>query len=251
MKTVGITGSMGAGKSTACETFAAMGVPIFEADQVVKNLYDTNPDLMIEMIKSFGADIYTGTKLNRKKLGGIIFNDSEKLVRVNKIITPFLKVELDDFCNIQDKIGTAPFVIMEAAIVYELGSQSHYDAVIYVTAPESVRIERIRERDNLSYDEIGARLRHFMPEEKKIVQADFVIDTFRPQVSLAEQCWEIYMGIKEERYPFMKASRWMFDGMNSNTLKDVKNHLANLKQYENAAQLRDMIRDIERDIKEK
>ena len=146
MKRIAITGSMGAGKSTACKTFQAMGIPVFEADQVVKNLYDTNPDLMIKMIKSFGADIYEGTKLNRKKLGKMIFSDSEKLVRVNKIISPFLKIELDEFCNIQDKIGNVPFIVMEAAIVYELGSQSHYDAVIYVTAPESVRIERIKER---------------------------------------------------------------------------------------------------------
>lgn len=188
---VGITGGMGAGKSTVCMIFQAMGIPIFDSDSAVKQLYESNEDLKREVIQNFGELTYRedGT-LDRQYLANIIFNDSEQLYRITKIVNPYVSEAFDRFCEINQD---APFIIAEAAIIYEVGIQDRYDKVIYVHAPEDIRIKRIKERDKMPISSIRARLQHFMPDEEKIPLADYVIHTYlNGGKSVSDQVFEIF-----------------------------------------------------------
>jgi len=162
--TVGITGGIGSGKSTICNIFRLLGAPVFVADVVAKELTNTSPEIKSGLIDLFGSDIYTpnGT-INRKKLAGIIFNDKIQLQKVNELIHPVVRAEFLKWAQQQD----APYVIHEAAILFESGFYKMMDFTILVSAPEEMRIERVSLRDGSSAEEVKERMSKQWNDEQK------------------------------------------------------------------------------------
>lgn len=171
---VGITGGIGSGKSTICTVFKVLGAPVFEADAEAKRLMDTNEVIKTGLIDLFGEDIYTqnGT-LDRKRLAGIIFNDKLKLEKVNALVHP---VVLSEFLNWAEK-QNVPYVIHEAAILFESGFYKMMDYTILVTAPVDERINRVTKRDNVNLEQVKERMNKQWTDEQKKPLADVEFTT--------------------------------------------------------------------------
>jgi dephospho-CoA kinase len=162
--TVGITGGIGSGKSTVCKIFRLLGVPVFEADKVAKELINSNSEIKKELINLFGTDIYMANGLiNRKKLAGIIFNDDIQLEKINKLIHPIVREEFLKW----EKQQKAKYVIHEAAILFESGFYKLMDFTILVSTPKNERIKRVTKRDNISEKLVLERMAKQWSDEKK------------------------------------------------------------------------------------
>lgn len=174
MLTVGITGGIGSGKSTVCKVFRVLGVPVFQADIVARNLQNEDPQIKSSLKELFGPDIYDNNGvLNRKRLAEIIFNDKLLLEKVNNLIHPAVHLEFEKWKNLYSNI---PYVLYEAAIMFETGSYHGFDYIIMVMTDEKERIERVMKRDNVSEEAIKRRMLNQMADSQKIKLADFVIE---------------------------------------------------------------------------
>ncbi len=173
MLKVGITGGIGSGKSTICRIFEMLGVPVFQADQEAKHLMDTDPELRGKIRSIFGDDIYLSNQaLDRKKLAAIVFNQPHLLQQLNELVHPAVREYFSGWCQTQ----TAPYVLHEAAILFESGLAKLMDVNVLVTAPEDIRIARVVARDKVSGEEVKARIRNQMPEDEKRNLADYIIE---------------------------------------------------------------------------
>jgi dephospho-CoA kinase len=171
MLKVGITGGIGSGKSTVTKIFSSLGVPVYFADDAAKRLMNEDPEIQLQLMKAFGADTYMEGVLNRKYLSSIVFNDPVKLELLNSIVHP---VTIHDAAVWMSK-QTAPYVIKEAALIFESGSQDMLDHVIGVYAPESLRIYRVMKRDGVTREDVKARMRKQIEETVKMRLCDTVI----------------------------------------------------------------------------
>lgn len=162
---VGITGGIGSGKSTICKVFEKLGTPVFEADPVAKRLIDTDPEIRKGLIDLFGPDIYTANEgIDRKKLAKKIFNDEIQLEKVNALVHPAVRAAFLKWAELQD----VPYVVHEAAILFESGFYKMMDYSILVTAPEEDRIKRVTMRDGSSREQVIERMnRQWSDEEKR------------------------------------------------------------------------------------
>ncbi len=166
---VGITGGIGSGKSTVCRIFKMLGVPVFEADIVAKELLNSNNKIKEGLVRLFGEGIYIpGSGVNRKKLAEIIFNDDIQLSKVNELIHPEVKNEFQRWLKKQN----TRYIIHEAAIMFESGFYKMMDFTILVTAPEAERIERVSKRDNTKRELVKARIERQWTDTEKIAFAN-------------------------------------------------------------------------------
>lgn len=162
---IGITGGIGSGKSTVCELFKILGIPVFEADLASKKLINTNSEIKNGLIQLFGSKIYNTDKtINRKMLANLIFNDNLLLEQVNELIHPVVRTE---YLNWLKQQNTA-YIIHEAAILFESGFYKMMDYTILVTAPEEIRIERVIKRDNALPEIVRRRMEKQWPDEEKL-----------------------------------------------------------------------------------
>ena len=169
---IGITGGIGSGKSLVCSIFRVMGIPVFEADQVAKALYDSSEEIRGELIRMFGKRLYSsGGLLNRQMLASIIFNDKDSLGKVNSLVHPFVRKAFEEWYRLQD----SHYVLHEAAILFESGFYKLMDANILVTAPAELRIRRVMERDGISREKVLSRMQNQGSEEEYREMADFII----------------------------------------------------------------------------
>lgn len=172
MLKIGITGGIGSGKSTVAEMFAVLGIPIYQADTAARRLMNTDPELKADIRKHFGDAAYTAEgQLNRKYLGNIVFNNPDKLALLNELTHPATIRDSEEWAASQ----TAPYIIKEAAILFESGSNHYLDAVIGVSAPKALRIQRVMERDHITQNEVLARMRRQIDEDIKMRLSDHVI----------------------------------------------------------------------------
>ncbi|MDR3180875.1 MAG: dephospho-CoA kinase [Prevotellaceae bacterium] len=171
MVTVGLSGGMGSGKTVVSRIFHALGVPVFYADAVTKELYDTHEELRQTLTGLLGESIYQNGCLQRKRMASLIFSDENLLQKVNALIHPLV---LQRFCQWAQQQQT-PYVVQEAAILFESGANEKMNYTIAVTAPEALRIARIMQRDNLTEQEIKDRLQWQWPDEKRNAKAGFII----------------------------------------------------------------------------
>ncbi|MCM5662782.1 dephospho-CoA kinase [Galbibacter mesophilus] len=172
MFVVGLTGGIGSGKSTVAKFFEEMGVPVFIADAEGKKLMANNESVK-EAVKSFlGNEAYQADgKPNTAYIAGIVFKDKNKLQQLNSIIHPAVATSFKSWKEQQ----TAPYVLKEAAILFESGSFKDCDYIVTVSAPEKLRIERVLTRDNTAKEAVEERMKNQWPEEEKIKQSDYVI----------------------------------------------------------------------------
>jgi dephospho-CoA kinase len=171
MLKVGLTGGIGSGKTTVAKIFELLNVPVYYADEASKRLYHTDKHLISEIKKYFGEDVYTNDILNRSKLASIVFNNPSKLDLLNELVHPPTLRDAEEWMKRQ----TAPYVIKEAALLFESGSASGLDYVVGVQAPSHYRIKRAMERDGLKREEVLGRMNRQIDEDIKLRLCDFVI----------------------------------------------------------------------------
>ena len=171
MLKVGITGGIGSGKSMVCEVFKALGVPVFNADNTARYLMENDETLIHGVRKLFGDEAYTEGKLDRKKLSSIVFLEPEKLKKLNALVHPAAIIYSKRWMNNQ----TAPYVLKEAAIFFETGSNKEMNAMIGVSSPKELRIQRAMYRSSLTRERVLSIMSQQMSEEEKMGLCDFVI----------------------------------------------------------------------------
>jgi dephospho-CoA kinase len=170
---IGITGGIGSGKSLVCKIFQCLGVPVYDADSRAKALMTTDGILIEQIKKEFGNLAYhTDGTLNRKHIGEAAFGDPEKLKKLDAMVHPRVAANYAQWVDEQ----TTPYVIKEAALLFEAGSYKNLDKIIVVSAPEQLRVKRVVVRDpqrseQMVKDIIGNQ----MPDAEKISRADFVV----------------------------------------------------------------------------
>jgi len=169
---VGITGGIGSGKSTICHFFRTLGIPVFEADTEAKKLINSSEAIKNQLIAEFGSDIYLPNQLiDRKKLAGLIFNSPTLLEKVNRIIHPEVRIYFNKWVELQK----SPYIIHEAAIMFESGFYQMMDYTILVTAPEAERIARVMKRENSTEESVKARIEKQWTDEQKMELASFIV----------------------------------------------------------------------------
>ena len=150
MKTIGLTGGIGSGKSVILKVFASLGVPCYQSDTRAKKLMQEDEELVGNIKEMFGDDIYNGQELNRSQLAELVFSDKKKLEGLNALVHPAVKKDFNFFFKQQK----APYIIKEAAILFETGIYKNCDLVILICAPKEDRIVRVMHRDGLNRSEV-------------------------------------------------------------------------------------------------
>jgi dephospho-CoA kinase len=171
MKVIGLTGGMGSGKTTVANFFKELGIPVYIADDEAKTLMNTSAEVKSKIIGLLGEKAYPDGILDRKYVAAQVFNSAEKLEKLNSIVHPAVATDFENWKNSQN----SPYVIYEAAILFEKGGHKKCDAVILVTAPYEERIKRLKSRDKSSEEDIEARMKHQWSDSKKRNLANFEI----------------------------------------------------------------------------
>ena len=189
----GLTGGMGVGKSSAAKAFNKMGVHIFDADKEAKKLLDSSVIIQNDLMAEFGSDILDKSgKIDRTKLAKISFQDEYHQSNLNSIIHPHIFDKIDsEFEKISSK-NKAAFFMVDGALIYESGLNTHLDYVIVVTSKLLIRMERALKRGRLTREDILRRVDLQWPCETKVRMADFVIHNNTTEKKLTSQVKEIY-----------------------------------------------------------
>ena len=182
MLKIGLTGGMGSGKTIVSRIFSVLGVPVFYADDAAKTVMNEDAELKQKIMSLFGADAYMEDQLNRKYISSIVFNDPFKLEQLNALVHPVTIAAADKWMQQQ----TAPYVIKEAALMFEAGAAAHLDYVIGVFAPQSMRIQRAMQRDGITREEALARINNQVDDNIKMKLCDFVIVNDEQQSVLSQ-----------------------------------------------------------------
>lgn len=171
---IGITGGIGSGKSLICKIFHCLGIPVYDADSHAKELMTTDGILLSKIKKEFGElSFNTDGSLNRNYLSSAVFNDVEKLKKLNSLVHPRVG---EDYSRWVEQKRTYPYVLKEAALLFEASSNQFLDKVIVVYAPVTLRIQRVLKRDpHRTEDQVRAIVENQLPEEEKMKRADFIL----------------------------------------------------------------------------
>jgi len=183
MKVIGITGGIGSGKTMICSVFKTLGIPVFNADVVAKELYDERPELVIQIQNHFGSDLVFDGKLNKQKLAELVFSDNKKLQILNSLVHPLVGEAFQTW----QKKQRALYIIREAAIMIESKSYLDCDLLILVSAPAQLKVKRVITRSQLTEAQILARIQEQMTDEERRPFCDFEIindevDFILPQI---------------------------------------------------------------------
>ena len=177
MITIGLTGGIGTGKSTVTETLRELGAAIIDADKVGHEAYLPGTPAYQDIVAEWGSGVLGPTgEIDRKKLGGIVFNNPAALQRLNQIVHPRMRAMLFDRIDQGRRQGVGA-VVLEAAILIESGWDSLVDEVWVTVAPEDTVIKRIQGRNNFTADQIRARIRSQLSTQERVAKSQAVIDT--------------------------------------------------------------------------
>jgi dephospho-CoA kinase len=173
MYKVGVTGGIGSGKSIICRVFQNLGIPVYEADIAARKLMSEDDGIRTKLVRYFGGLVFQDKQLNRKYLADKIFSDKDARTFVNSLVHPAVR---DDFAGwVRKRDGTTPYVIEEAALLFETGAWKELDYNILIVAAVETRIERIIRRDGLERSDILARMASQLDPGKGMEYADFII----------------------------------------------------------------------------
>lgn len=175
MLKVGLTGSIGCGKSSLSNILKKYDIPIIDADIKGREIYE-NKELLRDIEKNFGSSVINkdGT-LNRKNLGKIVFNDDYKLEKLNSLTHPVIQNMIKDDLNKYEKFGKK-IAVVDAALLIEAGFMNMLDTLVVVTCSEEVQLQRVVLRDNCSEEDAMGRIKSQMPQDEKVKYAEFVVD---------------------------------------------------------------------------
>lgn len=188
IKKIGITGGIGSGKSYVSDIIKSMGFPVYHSDENAKSLMESNPLIKEGVLLLFGDSIYEKGELNKKKLAELIFESPELREKVNAIVHPIVRSDFAQWASNQSQ----GIVFNEAAILFETGAHTNFDATILVIAPEAIRIDRVMKRDNCTWEEVLVRMAAQWSDEQKSSLANFQInnDSVSPLLIQVEKVLE-------------------------------------------------------------
>ena len=169
---VGLTGGIGSGKSTIAKEFAVLGIAVFNSDEQAKVLIATDAQVKKRIMAAFGEEAYQNGEYNRAYIAQIVFNNPEKLAILNSIVHPALAKHFKQWAKKQ----TSPYVLKEAAILFESESYKDCDYIITVTAPEQLRIARVMARDHCTEAQVRARMAQQWSDAQRIALSNAVIE---------------------------------------------------------------------------
>ncbi len=175
VKTLGVTGGIGSGKTTVCGFLEEQGARVFYADLEARRLMEEDPAVRAAIVDAFGPQSYTDGTLNRAYLADQVFGDDEKVERLNAIVHPHV-FEAFDAAAVRAKDEDVSLLVHEAALLFEAGGDAHVDATAAVVAPDADRIARVVERDSVSPGQVRDRMGHQLPQDELRRRADHVIE---------------------------------------------------------------------------
>jgi len=167
----GVTGGIGSGKTSVCRVFGVLGIPGFSADNEAREVMDVDTGIMLRLNTITGKNLYSGGALDRAELARLIFNNSNLLEKVNALVHPLVFGRFREWVKRQE----APYVIMEAAILFESGASDMVDRIATVVAPAEQRVDRVIHRSSLTRDQVMERIRNQIDDNEKIKRSDYVI----------------------------------------------------------------------------
>ena len=170
---VGITGGIGAGKSTVARIFNTLGIPVYDADSRAKWLMNNDPELIAGIISLFGTEAYDHLhQINRTHIARMAFSDQSLLTSLNTLVHPAVAKDFDHWAGMQ----TTPYVLKEAALLFESGSYQSLSAVITVTAGESLRMHRVLKRDaHRTEQDVKKMMDAQWTEDRKVARSQYII----------------------------------------------------------------------------
>jgi dephospho-CoA kinase len=172
MLKVGLTGNIGSGKSLISKVFSIYGVPVYHADQE-SGKFLSEPFVKEKILTLFGETIMSPSgEIDKQSLAAIVFSDEKALMKLNSILHPLV---LNDFLKWCEDFGKHPYIIQEAAIIYESGVADIFDKIIHVSCPKEIAIERVVKRDGIDANLVLQRMNFQMEDDEKAGLADFVI----------------------------------------------------------------------------
>lgn len=192
-KIIGLTGGIGSGKTMVAEYFKSLGIPVYIADKEARQLM-TSENIINALSNEFGKEILENGILNREKLAQLVFNDSKKLQKLDSIVHPEVKKHFDNWV---EKHKNSPFVVKEAAILFESGSYKYCDTIITVTAPLETRLQRVMKRDKTDRESVLKRIKNQWTDEQRIAKSNYVIHNLSVE-STKKQVDEILKKLKNQ-----------------------------------------------------
>ena len=199
MMIIGLTGNIASGKTEVAKIFRELGAKIIDADEIAREVVEPGEAAWQEIVEEFGSDILNSDgSINRKKLGGIIFNDDRKREQLNRITHPRIMTKIKETIDNYKK-QNAKLVIVEAALIVEKGGLlSLIDGLIVVSTDEETQIKRIMTRDGLQRDEALSRIESQMPISEKTKHAKYIIDNSESLDETRKQVEEVWEKITTE-----------------------------------------------------
>lgn len=192
---LGVTGGIGSGKTLVCKIFEKLGVAVYDADSSARDLMNRPGELKKGIMQMFGDEVYGEKGLNRSYLAGIVFGDRKKLNALNQLVHPAVRQDFFRWAELQE---SSPYVVEEAAILFESGAYKFMDQSVLVFAPEELRINRVMARDGISREQVQMRMKHQMAEEEKLKMADHVLTNDGTRM-LLPQVIELHNRLLERR----------------------------------------------------
>lgn len=200
LKTLGVTGGIGSGKSTVCRMLEKLGARIFYADVEGKSILVTDPEARIEIEEAFGQESYKKDgQLNREYLAQSVFSNTKHLRRINDIVHPRVYAAFERAKQSAESDGIA-LLVNEAALIYESGGDRYLDAIAVVDAPLDDRIRRVTLRDQVSDEQILSRMSFQLPTEELLRRADYVIRNNGSVGDLQKKVEVVYASIIGHNY---------------------------------------------------
>ena len=195
---VGLTGTMGSGKSTTASILKKMGAFIIDADALCRDLVQPNRPAWKEVVQTFGEKVLQGNdqEIDRGKLAQIVFNDKSKKKQLENILHPRVIKEEKKLAEQIFKDHPEAIVIVEAALLIESGNHRRMDKTIVVTCDEEQSIQRAMKRSSLNRDEAISRIQNQMPQAEKIKEADYVLQNNSEQEELEVKVQALYSELK-------------------------------------------------------
>ena len=192
---VGITGGIGSGKSTVCKVFQILGIPVYASDDRAKWLMTNDQDLKSQITETFGPESYLPNgAVNRTFLAEKVFSDPEKVKKINSLVHPAVGKDFNQWAENQ----SSPYVLKEAALLFETGATKELDKVINVSSPLKIRMARVLLRDpHRDEEQVNQIINQQLPDEEKNELADFVIKNSENKL-LIPQVLEIHKKLCEE-----------------------------------------------------
>lgn len=186
---VGVTGGIGSGKTTVSAIFTTFGVQVVSADEMAKHLLNSDKIVRRRIMNEFGTHVYAeNDRLDHKRLARIVFQDSSALLKLNRIVHPFLLRSMREVITAFKHRADREILLIDAALIFEAEADGMFDYIILVEAEEDERIRRVVTRDNCSASDVHDRMNTQLSDEKKNARADFVIRNMDNPKKLKEKC---------------------------------------------------------------